>query len=81
MSYNVSMKTHYCINCSDDVNPNRWALGFKTCLCCGEILARTIRHTIVPMHKSNYVPVFNAADLVGINSKGGIVHNSYETRT
>jgi ribosomal protein L37AE/L43A len=69
------MMTHYCINCSDDVNPNRWALGFKTCLSCGEALARAVRHCIVPMHKSNYVPVTNRDDLVGINSKGGIVHN------
>jgi hypothetical protein len=25
----------------------------------------------VPMHKSNYVPIHNLKDLVGINSKGG----------
>ena len=81
MTYNDIIMTHYCINCSDDVNPNRWAIGFKTCLSCGEALARTVRHTIVPMHKSNYVPVFNHSDLVGINSKGGIVHNRYESTT
>lgn len=76
MSYNINMNTHYCINCSDDVNPLRWNLGFKTCLACGEALARTFKHCIVPMHKSNYVPVYNLNDLVGINSKGGIVKNS-----
>ena len=72
------MKTHYCVNCSEDVNHNRWALGFKTCLKCGEALARSIKHTIVPMHKSNYVPIFNHQDLVGINSKGGIVHSRHQ---
>lgn len=69
------MKTHYCVNCAEDVHHNRWTLGFKTCLPCGEVFARAVRHTIVPMHKSNYVPVFNQSDLVGINSKGGI--NNY----
>jgi ribosomal protein L37AE/L43A len=69
--------THYCINCSDDVNPNRWNLGFKTCLTCGEAFARAVKHCIVPMHKSNYVPIFNQTDLVGINSKGGIVKSQH----
>lgn len=69
--------THYCITCSDDVNPGRWKLGFKTCLACGEALAKTVRHCIVPMHKSNYVPITNKSDLVGINSKGGLVKNEH----
>lgn len=42
---------------------------------CGEKLARTVKHTIVPMHKSNLVPIYNLADLVGINTKGGLVNN------
>ncbi len=63
--------TNYCVICSEPVNPKRWALGYHTCLCCGERSAREHKHCIVPMHKSNYVPVFNTQDLVGINSKGG----------
>lgn len=59
--------THYCITCSDDVNPNRWAIGFKTCLACGEALARTIRHTIVPMAKSNYQPITDIKILKQLN--------------
>jgi len=31
------------------------------------------KHTIVPMHKSNYVPITNREDLMGINNKGGLV--------
>lgn len=69
---------YYCITCSDDVHPHRWRLGFKTCLICGEAFAKSVKHTIVPMHKSNYVVVTNPVDLVGINSKGGIVHNKHE---
>ena len=30
-------------------------------------------YCVVPMHKSNYMVVTNRADLVGINSKGGLV--------
>lgn len=67
-----------CVKCSDDVAPARWALGFRLCMTCGELTARSVKHCIVPMHKSNYVPVHNLRDLVGINSKGGIVHNRYE---
>lgn len=61
----------YCVHCSDDVNQKRWQLGYKTCLPCGEAVAKQHKHTIVPMHKSNYVPIYNLQDLVGINSKGG----------
>lgn len=61
----------YCVHCSDDVQPQRWRLGYHTCLPCGESVAREHKHTIVPMHKSNYVPIYNLKDLVGINSKGG----------
>lgn len=61
----------FCYHCSDDVNPQRWALGYRSCLPCGDKQAKQFKHTIVPMHKSNYIPVFNRQDLVGINSKGG----------
>lgn len=44
-----------------------------TCHTCGEILAKKRRHTIAPMHKSNYVLITDRADLVGLNNKGGLV--------
>lgn len=46
---------------------------YFTCLPCGEEQARAVKHTVVPMHKSNYVPMFNRQDLKGINNKGGLV--------
>lgn len=61
------MKTHYCVNCSEDVNPLRWNLGFKTCLDCGEALARAVKHCIVPMAKSNYQPVTDLKVLKQLN--------------
>lgn len=41
--------------------------GFITCLRCGEADARKVRHTIVPMHKSNYVVVSDRALLKCLN--------------
>ena len=64
-----------CCWCGDDVEPRRWALGYRACLYCGEELARQERKSwcVAPMHKSNYVLVTNPADLLGINNKGGLV--------
>ena len=62
-----------CNYCGEYLTKARWELGYRTCLECGEQQAQQARHTIVPMHKSNYMPVFNRADLLGINNKGGIV--------
>ena len=59
----------FCIKCGDDVNPKRVALGYKTCLSCGETLAKQYKHCIVPLHKSNYQPVTDLSLLKGINSK------------
>lgn len=67
------MQKKYCIFCGDSVLLARWDLGYHSCVTCGEAKARAHKHTIVPLHKSNYVPVYNLKDLVGINSKGGLV--------
>ncbi len=45
--------------------------GFITCLPCGEREARKRKHTIVPLHKSNYIVPANADEVRGINNKGG----------
>jgi hypothetical protein len=45
--------------------------GFDTCLPCGEREARKRKHTIVPLHKSNYIVPANADEIRGINNKGG----------
>lgn len=62
-----------CIFCGEYLSAGRWQLGYRTCLMCGEEQARQERYTIVPLHKSNYIPVFDRADLKGINNKGGLV--------
>lgn len=63
-----------CSKCGDHVLTARWRLGYKTCLACGEKQARQVKHTVVPMPKSNYIPVTNMELLIGLNSshKGGM---------
>ena len=64
-----------CIKCHNiDVLRARVALGYRTCLPCGERVARKQTHCIVPMPKSNYIVVTDPSLLKGLNSshKGGL---------
>ena len=68
--------THYhlpiCTHCyAVRVEPHRAKALRPTCMSCGEILARQVKRTVVPMHKSNYFLCTYMADLKGINNKGG----------
>ena len=59
---------YICTTCNDNKVPQaRWQLGYTTCLPCGETAASKVRHTIVPMAKSNYVVVRDPALLKGLN--------------
>ena len=62
-----------CVKCGDHVLDARYRLGYTTCLKCGEVDARNKKHTIAPMHKSNYMVITNKLDLQGLNNKGGNV--------
>ena len=46
-----------CLDCGNDIADARYALGYKTCLTCGEKHALQYKHCIVPMPKSNYIVV------------------------
>lgn len=62
------MGTMYCVACrTEEVAAKRIEAGFITCLRCGEADARKVRHTVVPMHKSNYVVVSDRALLKCLN--------------
>lgn len=65
--------TPECMICGEEFAYARWAIGGKTCMRCGEIAAKQIRHTIAPMHKSNYMLITDLSDLKGLNNKGGLV--------
>lgn len=58
-----------CISCGDTFPPKRQALGYNTCLSCGDFAAREVRFTVVPMAKSNYVMVTNLDELKQLNPK------------
>ena len=59
--------------CGDDINPERYKLGYRTCLVCGEAEAKQRKFTVAPMHKSNYMLITNMTDLKGLNNKGGLI--------
>lgn len=61
--------TRICLKCSEEIPSGRVALGYDTCLPCGEIYARKRRHTIVPLNKSNYVVVADPTTLKQLNPK------------
>jgi len=63
-----------CMKCGDEYAVKRLHAGYRTCLWCGEEEARTYKHTIVPMPKSNYIVVTDMNLLQGLNSshKGGM---------
>lgn len=57
-----------CTTCHTETVPTkRYEAGYRTCLRCGEAEARRVRHTVVPMHKSNYVVVSDRALLKCLN--------------
>lgn len=53
--------------CGNPVNRYRYEIGYTLCKSCGEATAKKVRHTIVPMHKSNYVVVSDKALLKCLN--------------
>ena len=62
-----------CRLCGEDVASGRYELGYRVCLSCGDAIAKDRKFCVVPMHKSNYVAVFDRELLTGVNQKGGIV--------
>lgn len=67
-------RVYLCTSCHWEKVPYaRWKLGHHTCLSCGEQLAKKAKHTIAPMHKSNYMLITNLDDLRGLNNKGGLI--------
>lgn len=63
-------ETADCTSCGESYPIARARLGYRTCLACGEQSAKLVRHTIVPLHKSNYVVIRDRELLKGINVKG-----------
>lgn len=62
------MSNNYC-RCGQLISQGRINLGYFVCLSCGDNVARQVKRTVVPMHKSNYTLITNRDELVNINSK------------
>lgn len=60
-----------CRICGGWFSDERKALGYDTCLWCGEEEAEAKRKSwcVAPMHKSNYQLITNPQDLKAINPK------------
>lgn len=56
-----------CVVCVEPFNHRRYSLGYRTCLSCGEKISRKVAHTIVPLHKSHYRPIFDPQELKTLN--------------
>ena len=57
--------------CGEPVSAGRRAAGYHKCLVCGEQAARKVKHTIVPLPKSNYIYAHNAHDVLSPYSHKG----------
>jgi hypothetical protein len=61
-----------CIgNCGEYVGLRRRNLGYRSCLVCGDKQARDVKHTIVPLPKSNYIYAHTAEDVLSPYSHKG----------
>lgn len=59
----------FCPICDDDIDPQRYALGYRLCLTCGDKVAKQRKHTIAPMNKSNYMLFTDPEMLKQLNPK------------
>lgn len=58
-----------CVSCGDTFSRARKSIGYKLCMPCGDGQAKQRQHTIVPMHKGNYLPITDMNDLKDLNPK------------
>ena len=58
-----------CIICGGAFAPARWALGYKTCLPCGEAASKQVKRCVVPMNKVAYIMVTDPEILKQLNPK------------
>jgi len=55
-------------DCTNYISPARAALGYLTCLVCGEQRAlheRKTKYTVIPLHKQGYM-AFSGADALAV---------------
>lgn len=58
----------HCTNCGEQFSNRRLDLGYRTCLPCGDDVARTVRFLAAPINKGAYQLV-NLEELKQLNPK------------
>lgn len=53
----------------EDIPAQRYRLGYRTCLTCGEEQAKKVKHTVAPLNKSNYMLFTDVSLLKQLNPK------------
>lgn len=58
-----------CISCGDTFPPKRQALGYNTCLSCGDFAAREVRFTVMPAYNKGAYQLVPREDIANTNPK------------
>ena len=56
-------------DCGEEVDVRRIALGYTSCLTCGDKQARSVKRCVVPLNKSNYMLITDYELLKQLNPK------------
>ena len=59
----------HCSQCGETYPLARYNLGYRTCLECGDAVAKQIKWLSAPINKSNYMLITNLDDLKQLNPK------------
>lgn len=59
--------TPTCTQCNAEYSTKRAALGYRTCMSCGETASKGVKFCIAAVAKSNYIVVSDKRDLKGLN--------------
>lgn len=58
-----------CTNCGDTYPSARRALGYTTCLSCGDYAARQVRFTVMPAYSKGAYQLISRDDIANTNPK------------
>ena len=58
-----------CMVCGEDFSVDRWRIGYKTCMPCGEAASKTVKRCVVNMNKAAYMMVTDPEILKQLNPK------------
>lgn len=59
----------FCCKCGDDFPSARAALGYRTCLSCGQEEAKLTKFTVIPAYSKGAYQVISKHDIANTNPK------------